>query len=261
MRINFFEEFPVEKNLKKASLIDFPSMIYIAAKSLEQFVILETELKRINPQLTAAYWPILEKSYWVSPFSCTEELKNLFKDLEGKKRSRPLKVLIDLELPFLNKKLFFKNLFSFFKNKKLIRKIFENANRLNIKILTAEYPPPNRFLQNKLEWLGISYALEKYSHKKIVMFYSSIIKKNLVFNQELNRIKRFIVEKSQKYGQNFQVGLGTIAKGILDNEPILSSQELYEDLKFLRENKINETTIFRLGGLNQEYLRIIKKFL
>lgn len=166
MQINFFEEFPTEENLKKAKLINFRSTIYIAAKSLKQFKTLEKKLHEINPKLKAGYWPILEKSYWISPFSYTYELKNLIKDLLKNKQNNPLEILVDLELPFLNKKLFLKNLSTFHKNKNLIKKLFENASNLNIEILTAEYPISNKLLQKTLEWLGISYSIEKYPHKK-----------------------------------------------------------------------------------------------
>jgi len=84
MRIDFFEEFPTEENLKKAKLIDFPSTVYLAAKSLEEFKISRKKLGKINPKLEAGYWPILEKSYWISPFSYTYELKKIFKRITRK---------------------------------------------------------------------------------------------------------------------------------------------------------------------------------
>lgn len=257
MQINFFEEFPTENNLKKAKLINFLSTIYIAAKSLKEFKISKEKLNKINPNLEAGYWPILEKSYWISPFSYTYELKNLLKDIQENKLNGSLKILIDLELPFLNKILFLKNLFSFYKNKKLIKKIFEDSSKLNIEILTAEYPIANKFSQMRLEWLGISYPIKKYPHKKITMLYSSMIKNK----STLDYIKNFIICKSKEYTQNFQVGLGTIAVGILGNEPILSPENLDKDLNFLKNNNIKTTVIFRLGGLNKEYLKVIQKYL
>jgi len=157
----------------------------------------------------------------------------------------------------LNKKLFLRNFFSFYKNKKLIKKIFENANNLNIEILTAEYPIPSKLSQKKLELLGISYPIKKYPHKRITMLYSSMIKNKSI----LDNIKNFVIYKSKEYGPNFQVGLGTIAVGILGNEPILSSKNLDKDLNFLRENNIKTAVIFRLGGLNKEYLNVINKYL
>ncbi len=258
MRIDFFEEFPDDENLKKAKLINFNSTIYIAAKSFRKFQLLRKRLNEVNPKLEAGYWPILEKSYWISPFSYTYELKNLFNDLEQNKlATKKLKVLVDLELPFLNKKLFFVNLFSFFRNKKLIKKIFKNSDRLKIDILTAEYAPFSGLHQKILQWLGVSYPVEKFPHKKIIMFYSSMIKNK----DSQNSIKQIIIEKSKQYRQHFQVGLGTIATGILGDEPILSPKNLDKDLAFLKKHGIETAVIFRLGGLNKEYLKIIKKYL
>jgi len=45
MRIDFFEEFPIVENLRKAELIDFESTIYIAVKSLKQFYSLKKKLE------------------------------------------------------------------------------------------------------------------------------------------------------------------------------------------------------------------------
>ncbi len=179
-------------------------------------------MNEINPKLEAAYWPILEKSYWVSPLPHTYELENLIKDLQKNNHSTPLKILIDLELPFLNKKLFLTNLFSFHKNKRMIKGIFEDADELNIEISTAEYPVLNNLNQKILEKLGIFYSNHEIPHNKILLFYSSMKLESIFKNQ----IKKFIIHKSKEDGQNFQVGLGTIAKGILGTEPILSPTSL-----------------------------------
>ena len=56
------------------------------------------------------------------------------------------------------------------------------------------------------------------------------------------------------------VGLGTIAIGVLGNEPILSPVDLEDDLKFFNGAGISRAVIFRLGGLTGEYLSIINKY-
>ena len=257
MKVNFFEEFPSEENLAKLKLIDFPSLIYVAAKSMEEFNLIREKISKINSKVEVGYWPILEKSYWISPFSYTFELKELYEDLLKNKNDKPFKILIDLELPFLSPKLFFWNLFSFFKNKKLIKKMFTDSKKLNIQILTAEYPIPSKIVQKKFEWMGVSYPIEKYPHKKIVMFYSSMIKNNFL----LKKIKQYITKRSLELDKNLQIGLGTIAIGILGNEPILKPENLDKDLSFCKENKIDSVVIFRLGGLDSLYLKKIKKYL
>lgn len=105
--------------------------------------------------------------------------------------------------------------------------------------------------------MGVSYPIEKFPHKKIVMFYSSMIKSK----NAQNSIKKIIIKKSKQYKQYFQVGLGTIAIGILGNEPILPPKNLEKDLDFIKKQGIEIAVIFRLGGLNKEYFKIIKKYL
>ena len=254
MKISFFEEFP-EKDLEKAKLINFSSTIYIAAKSLIEFKYFRDKLKKINPKLEAAYWPILQRSYWISPFSYSYELEGLMSDLSNDFYDK-FRVLIDLEFPFLHPFLFFRNLFFVFKNKKRIQRIFKNQERMNMDVLTAEYPAYNRFHKKILEWFGISYSLDKYGHRKGLMFYTSVIKSNPI----RGKISRFIIRENNKYPGRIVVGLGTISVGVFGNEPKLSAKELNRDLGFLKEVGIKEAVIFRLGGLNKEYLDTIKKY-
>jgi hypothetical protein len=252
MEINFFEEFSTDKNLEKAKLINFKSTLFIAANSLENFNKLKKKIK--NKQLEVAYWPILKKSYWISPFSYNLELEELYKNLSNNKNK--LKVLIDLELPILNKKLFFINLISFKKNKKIIESIFENSQKFNIEIYTAENPVTSEFLHFLQRILGTSYSLEKYKHNKIIMYYSSMIPMRLK-----KFFSKFLIERRKTNKDSFIVGLGTITKGIKGNEPILTPKELDKDLDFFNKNDFKEAFIFRLGGLNKEYIKIIEKYL
>ncbi len=257
MNINFFEEFPNDKNLEKLSLIKFSSLVFIASKSLNEFYRIKNKVNRINENIKVGYWPILKNSYWISPFSYRSELEELYKDLLRRNNKNKLEVLIDLELPLLNKKLFFLNLPSFFKNKNTIRELFKNQDKMNIRISTAEYSTLNKTTQKILQYLGVSYSTDKFPHKKIIMFYSSIIKNSML----RNRIKSEIKDYYSELGNNFQVGLGTIATGIIGNEPLLKPEQLDEDLKFCKSVGINSIFIFRLGGLNKEYIKVINKYL
>lgn len=257
MKVNFFEEFPDDESLAKLKLINFHSIIYVASRSLREFKHTEKKILDINPELEVGYWPVLEKSYWISPFSYTFELRKLHDDLLKNKKHKPLKILIDLELPFLNSKLFFLNLLSFSKNKRIIKRIFTDSKKLNLEILTAEYPTRNKVSQEMLKCLGISYSARKYPHKKIVMFYSSMIKNKF----RLQKIEQYIAKSSIQLGENLQIGLGAIAVGINGDEPILKPENLDKDLSFCEKNKIDSVVIFRLGGINNLYLEKIKKYL
>lgn len=242
MQINFYEEFPTKENLEKLKLIKFPTKIFIATKSVKEFQELKKQVKKINKKIKTAYWPLVKNSYWISPLSNTKDLVELFKELE--KTNYPL--LIDLELPFLNKILFFKNIFSLRKNKKLIKQFLEkNKNR----ITTAQFPPiSNLGLRN---FFGLDYKIDL---EKGLMWYSSMIPKSLNKKTKKNLLK---IQNKQEY----IISLGVIAKGILHYEPILPPQALKKDLEFVKKAGFKKVCIFRVGGLNKDYAKIIEKFL
>ena len=51
MKIDFFEEFPTKENLEKLKLIKFPSKIFIAAESLEEFKKAEKTARKFNKKM------------------------------------------------------------------------------------------------------------------------------------------------------------------------------------------------------------------
>lgn len=255
MRINFFEEYPTDDNLEKARLIDFPSTIFLAAHSLKEFYQHKERLLHINPRLDVAYWPILHRSYWISPFSYTKDLKDFIEEMKTNKDD--LTILIDLELPLVrNKSLYFRNLFSFFTNKKIIKQFFLEAYKYNISIVTAEYPPLHVFFLRLYRLLGISYDTAVYNHTSCVMYYTSMIP-----GKNIHKIiTTTLVEIKKNFNSNLELGLGTIATGVLGNEPILSLENMARDLGFMKDNGFKTATIFRLGGLTQDYVKVIKNY-
>jgi len=256
MRINFFEEYPISENLEKAKLIDFNSTIFIAAHSLEEFYKYKKNLLDINNKLDIAYWPILPRTYWISPFSYTSDLKNLFKELKENKEK--LTIIIDLELPLLNNRfLFLRNFFPFFKNKKIIKNFLKEASFYNLNIITAEYPSFSYFISKIYRILGIFFDNQKYGNTSCVMYYTSIISNKCIFRKITNFLS---LNKSGK-NKNIELGLGTIATGVLRNEPILSPKNLVRDLSFAKDNNFKSVTIFRLGGFNEEYYKVIRPFI
>ncbi|MBI2046572.1 hypothetical protein HYT26_00205 [Candidatus Pacearchaeota archaeon] len=240
MQIDFYEEFPTKDNLEKLKLIKFKSRIFIAAKSLSEFNKIAKQAKRINKNLKYACWLIIKNSYWISPFSNTEDLKRLFSGLNKAK----ICLLVDLEMP-LNKGMIIKNLFVFIKNRKLIEQYLEENKK---KITTAQFPP---LLSKSAKFIGLDYCANT---EKSLMYYSSIL--SVKMNKYIKRILPKIKNK-----QNYSVSLGTIAKGIFGNEPILSPKNLEKDLKFIKKIGFDKAIIFRLGGLNKNYIKVINKFI
>ncbi len=260
MQIHFFEEFPERENLMNARYIRFSSLIYLAAHSFEDFLSCRARLKDINPDLEAAYWPLLKDSYWVSPFSYTSELLRLRSELKKYMHKATLKVLMDLELPLTNKNLIWKNMPVFFRNRNIIRSILMMQEKYNYQVRTAIYPAPSKFHAILMRFFGVSYPQRRYRHKNIIMYYTSMIKKK----STLQGIKRMIRRGRYRGGRLLparnDLGLGTIATGILSYEPKLSPQGLRKDLAFAQSNGIETAVIFRLGGLDKDYLDVINDF-
>lgn len=256
MQIDFFEEFPNEENLQKGALLKGGSLVYLAAHSLAEFDEAAERLRACNPNLKAGYWPVLKKSYWISPFSYTQELLELKETLS--KRETPLNVLLDLELPILSPKLFFLNSFSFFRNRAIIQEIFSLAKHTDLHFSTAEYPFAIGMTRFFLSLLGVSYSAKRYGHRRIIMYYSSMMRNPLPFNQDSRVIFKKQFAKEFKEDPSMTLGLGTISVGILGNEPILSPAELEKDLVFCSEIGLERVTIFRLGGWNDEYAAVTR---
>ncbi|MFH1276606.1 MAG: hypothetical protein ABIH82_05850 [Candidatus Woesearchaeota archaeon] len=250
MIVNFFEEFPTKTNLNKINLITWPSTIYVAAKSFKDFNKITQPYKKKN--ITFAYWPILEhkEGYWLSPFSSSKAVKRITKEIYESK-DKNIKIMWDAELPFRHPWLFLR-IDNFLKNKIIIKTFFKQNGK---NILTSEYPVKNKLAEVIFKFLGIYFSPKKFHNKKIIMYYTSM--HHLVSKLFLKNIAR----SYQKYEDDLQVGLGTIAHGILGDEPILKPQLLNHDLKDMQKIGIKEVVIFRLGGLNKEYVQILNRYI
>ena len=247
MLISFFEEFPTKSNLEKIKLVNWPTKLYLAAKSLRQFNSIQSKLNYKN--ITEfIYWPLLElkEGYWISSFSQRAALKRIFNELKKTSTS----VMLDLELPTTkNPTLYLTQLFNFYRNRSLIKKFIQTYPG---KIYLAEYYPQGKIQEKMFEFLGLHYQSEKV--KVIKMFYHSLHNFSPEFlNQELKRGKL-------KLGDNYLAAYGTIARGIGGNEPLLSSKKLTDDLETAAKAGVKEVVIFRLGGLNNIYVKVLRIF-
>ena len=253
MKINFFEEFPTKENLKKLNLVTFPSTVFIAARSIKDFDGIKKKIR--NKKITLGYWPILKhhEGYWLSPFSSPKAVKRTINEIKSYKF--PLKIMWDAELPFRHPWLFLR-IDHFIQNIPRIRKFFIKMKyEKNRQIYTSEYPVRNKLMELLFRFLGVFFSPKRYDNYKIIMYYTSMHK--LVSKLFLSNIRKI----QQNYKSKVQVGLGTIATGILGNEPILNYKNLKRDMKEMKRIGIKEVVIFRLGGLNKEYLKVIKRFI
>lgn len=235
MKISFFEEFPTQENLEKAKLINFPSKLYIATKTIE-------ELNKIKKQISSNYikeviwWPILTKKegYYFSPFSSKKAMNRILKQTKNQK------TMIDIEMP-INRIEILTKAYKIITNRKILNDILKNKN-----IILCEHIWEN-FL---MKILGLNFP----GNNKIKMLYTS----QLIMPRKL--IEKTVKNLSTK-NPNTKIGLGLIARGVEKiKRPLLTPKQLRKDLELCKTNNIKEVVIFRLGGLNKDYIKIINQF-
>lgn len=247
MQISFFEEFPTKENLKKINLITWPTKLYIAAKRLQEFNRIKSSIKNKNIK-EFIYWPILEinEGYWISPFTQRSALNRIVDELKDVNIS----VMLDLELPTTkNLKLYFTQLLNFARDKLLIKRFIKKYKG---NIYLAEYYLEGRRKERMLQFLGLHYRNKKA--RIIKMIYHSL------HHFDNDFIASELKTGKKKWGDNFLVAYGTIARGIGGWEPKLHLSQLKEDLKIAQEAEIKEVIIYRLGGLNKKYVDVLKRF-
>lgn len=246
MQISFFEEFPNKNTLDKLKLIKFPTKLYLADYSIESYKQYKKELESKYKNLKEViWWPILNvhEGYWLSPWTKRRALLRIFHTLLNEKIS----ILWDAEFP-KKRKLIFTQFFKHFKNRKLIKSFFEKYKG---SIYTAEYLTENRFLEKNC----LNFNPNKYNNIKIKMLYSSM----RPWLSEDN-IKKKIKELKEKYKDKIFICLGVLDTGINKNEKIIKPENLERDLKICKELNVKEVIIYRLNGLNKEYMEVINKF-
>ncbi len=244
MKISFFEEFPNEQTLPKIKLIKFKTKLYLAEYHVDGYKQYKKELK--NTEII--WWPILNYSdgYWLSPFTKRKAILKLYDQLIEEK----IPILWDAELP-KNRKLLITQIFKFFTNRKMIRKFFKTYKG---QIYTAEYALEKGILKKILTFLGLAFDPKVYGNKTIKMFYTSM------HNYPEEFLKKEIKKGVENYGDKFLVGLGVTAAGMKGNEPIIKPEQLERDLKICKERGVKEVVVFRLGGINKEYVQIVNKY-
>jgi hypothetical protein len=231
MKISFFEEFPTKRNMEELALVSWPTTVFVAATGLDKFKSMQKKYTKRNVEL--AYWPILKKEegYWMSPFSSPRALKRIMRELKGQK----IKVLWDAELPWRHTWLFLKHTPYFFSNKRRIKKFLKQSTNDIYCTHTFTGRPFFKFL-------GVWFDKNVTS---VPMCYASFLPG---------------ARLGLKNTQATTVGIGLIAKGVGPTDSVYSPKELDADLQLCKKKNIKEVIIFRLGGLNKNYLKTIKKY-
>lgn len=251
MQISFFEEYPSSKSLSKLQMIPFSTKLYLAAKSLQEFLTLKAGIKRQYKNVDQViYWPILDltEGYWLSAFSTTSALKRVIKEMENTNEY----ILWDAELPLLNKKLFLLNLPFIFTNRQLIAGLIKNKEMCQRLIITAF--PKTGFKKAISGFLYASFSHGNFSY--IDMIYTSL----LTVPNKKEYLKKTIEQAKNNFGE-YKVALGLIGRGEEDKvTPLIGPNDLKKDLHITQREKVKEVVLYRLGGLNEEYLSVLKQF-
>lgn len=257
MRINYFEEYPSQETLQNAAFLP-TGMVFIAARSLTEFLQYKRILFAYAPHMEAAYWPILENtagsgSYWPGFFSHPKELLALKQELVAYQGSC-LSVLLDFELPVLKPWLFLKNAPHIAQNRRIIHEILSLGNQLGLHIYAIEWAVEKRILEPMLRVAGLTFCVSRYAHKPIIMHYSSMVSTKVAVNR-WECIRARLAEN-----QHLEVALGTVGTGVFGNEPLLSPEELHSDLLRALSLNVMAVTIFRLGGLTSAHMNVLRSF-
>jgi hypothetical protein len=251
VRIDFFEEYPDAENLAPAALLAAPATIYLAAPSLAGFRAAAARLAGVNAELEPAWWPVLPRSYWISPFAAADELERLRLTLIG---APPLTVLLDLELPWVRPHRLALGLLGFRRGRRAVRRLIDEASLAGHRVVTAEYPPAGPLTARAWELLGVAYP-GAAPHLRLPMCYSSLIPTRAL----RRRLRAGVVGLARRHPGRVGVGLGTIGRGALQREPLLSPQGLARDLERFADTGVVNATVFRLGGLDERYAEVLRR--
>lgn len=240
------------KLLKKIRNIDI-ARLYIAASSIAEFnghrKRIRNCIKNINnirediKNMQIVWWPVLskEEGYWLSPFCNNAALQKIIY------YAKNADVMWDAELPF-RRSLIIKNIIWFFKNKKLILNFFR-LHKGNIYV--SEYYEQDPVFEVLFRFLCLSFNPRKYRHTIIKMMYVSLRNFSRVW------LRYNISRGVHKFGERFHVGLGCIGKGISKDERILKPEDLKKEILLCKNIGVAEVVLYRLGGLNKEYISAI----
>jgi len=252
--VTLVEEFPTEENLAKLRLFDFPVNIFVAAKNITEFRRVEGELKKYSTVKTAGYWPTLEieEGYWLSAFSKREGIERVIGEINSV--DSPISVLWDAELPHLRKRLFLTEIPRFLGNREIIRNFIGDPPK-NVTLYVAE---------NRRRWPIYNWFLKIFAVTFVPdLKYNRV---EMLYGQLSPEMERRLLNNGVATSKNYYPAFGITAEGIGEkpngkNWMRISPKILSEQLNIAKKFGIKSVVIYRLGGIDKEYLEVIKKYL
>lgn len=233
MKFNYFEEYPQKLTGEQLSLAEGMT-VYVAAKSYEEFLRVETDLKVRNRKVNFAYWPILGSSYWVSPFSSMKDIEKLATEVRVDKGQH--KILIDLEFPLLRPHRFILGLSGYRKKTQMILKLLaDNGN-----LFTAENPVPLLNWHNLKKKIGMSYD----NPNRIFLCYQGFFLSRILHKSYIRHLKRLC-----SIGPRPSIGLGTNSSGVFAINKVVGRDLIQKDAATYKDGLgVDNFYIYQLSG-------------
>lgn len=259
MEINFFEEFPSERNIDNVGLLNFSTKIYVASSSLDDFSHWKNKLHSSSNVSSVVYWPtISDDDYWISPWADPTELDSLFSRLKDHARDSGLEIMLDLEFPKNKTRILTRN-DNVKINKEKIEKFMDEAKDSGIVLSAIQ---KSYFPESLLEKAGL-----RYSHpdvKRINMYYTSMFQRIVLPDFVVDPLFKRKAERAASNNESLAIGI--IAPGIYSKghylgfiENTYKPKDLEKELIIAREAGVREVIIFRLEGLsrNDDYVKVV----
>ena len=271
MKIGIYEEFPTRDNLERLRNIPVGIELVLAARSLVKFRRKETYVIRRFPHIVESitYWPTLLKreGYWFSPFANPEAVNRVLGEIEQRGDKERLRVMLDLETPaMVNLGLLIRGIPTFDSVRRRIEKFISRIGRNNLDLVCTEMPTL-RMPEAMQRYLGLAFDPVKFGCEKTKMFYTSWAKlaadylgQGFSRNSAVSLLKDEIRWGVRKYGEKFSIGLGFTAPGIMGTEPVMTVEQLEEELAIARKMGVHKAYIFRLKGMTEAHGEVLKKF-
>jgi len=256
MNILFWCEFPEKIDWDKLNAFfrenEFIARIGIVCSSREDYDNKQEKIDNLSNIRLVKAWPVLsqEKGYWFSSQTSKEDIDSL-------DQYKGLKIKLDIEPPLPSTRSYFKmvlwlfkELFKKGKNKEYLE---EKIRSFDGDVMLSTFPFPKFVLKR----MGMVYD-KSFEYNYI--FYTSFIPK--LFRPLYRLYYRGFIKRRLKFNSSTSFAVGLLSSGIFGNEPVYSTvEEFRKDLKFLKNNNVNNIVVFRLGSFpekGKEWLDAIK---
>ncbi len=245
-RVGVYDENPDFRFWGKLREAEFIDSIAVAARTREEFLYYQSEIKKVAPNVKVKFWALLPtgEGYFPGPFSDRKGVKRLISEVGE------LPVVWDSELPYNW------NSFSpvnWYENKDLVDKwLKKRKERVDVWRSYDIMGPDPLFLR----WAALHVDPNEYPN---VYLHLDLYATGKGFsNERLMQILRCGVEK---YGDKFIPSFGMLSTGKKSPETYITMDTLKRYLKIAQKAGVSEVWLHSLEGLNSETIAAIRESL